>query len=296
MMKLLILCIGLVTFLPSASAQNLDSQNKAAISVTVPQFQRLVWIWLENTPYTEMQYQRFIQYLWFQVGAARFTKIKPISKVTQANAIAMIMGNDYGVADNDLTRLFAPSLVDLLEVKKVSWKVYADEYPESCYLNAGYGNYRRYRVPFLSLNSIQSDRYLCAKVAGNTSFAYDVKNGLVPRLAVLIPNLHNSGAVTTTSTADQTLSNLLQPFLAAPEFYKDTTYLISTVNSVNSSGQTVEGFHMIFGKHVNINGTTSAKEYTPYSILRTIELGLGLDHLNQNDALAEPILEGWSDR
>ena len=111
-----------------------------------------------------MMGQRYVRNLWLNYPSVRFTHVNQVSPIAQANTIAMISGNDFGIKDNELVRVFTPSIINLLELKSVTWRVYAEEYPGACYLNEGNGDYKRYRVPFLSLSKIQTDRYLCSKV------------------------------------------------------------------------------------------------------------------------------------
>jgi phospholipase C len=213
--------------------------------------------------------------------------VVPLAASHQGNALSLITGADLGIRDNDPTRVFTPSIVDLLEARNVSWKVYAEEYPGSCNLNAGMGNYRRYRVPFLNLEAVQSDRFLCSKVATYRAWDSDVDQGLLPRLSIVIPGLQHSGALGSASMADTHLSRLMDPILTSPAQYADTTIIVTTVSGEGP------GFHFVVGNRVNTSGTTVTREYSLYSVLRTIQLALDLGHLNQQDALALPMTDGW---
>ena len=259
-------------------------------AATLPTLNKVVWVWLENTSYSDMILQKYVKNLWLNVGAGRFSNFKPVSQVTQANTIAMIAGTDYQIADNDLTRLFTPSLIDLLEAKKISWKIYAEDFPGSCYLNAGAGDYKRYRVPFLSYANVQSDRYLCAKVQSYSNLQSDQQLGALPQFSVIIPNIKNSGAGSDAYTADQTLREVLDPIVTAPETFAQTTIIITTTSLKDA---TKTGFAMILGNGVNTNGTISDVPVNHFHILRTLEAGLKLGSLHQNDAKVQPITDIW---
>jgi hypothetical protein len=256
----------------------------------VPEMNRLVWIWLENTPSSSLENSPFMKSFLRSHAVRRFSHAKPVSPVTQANAVAMISGSDYGIKDNELTRLFNPSLVDLLEGKGVDWKVYAEDFPGSCFLTMGAGNYKRYRVPFLSLNQIESDRYLCMKILNYSNLADDLKNGTIPRVSVLIPNRINSGALGGILTADLALKSMITPFLKNDDLRATTTFIVSTMNLNEGSDQ--NGFMMIFGNGVNQAGVTS-DEVNHYHVLRTIEEGFHLGTLNQEDSKVAPLTGIW---
>ena len=143
---------------------------------SVPPLNKVVWIWLEGTPYLDGISGSYVRSLTRNLPSVRFSHFHSVSPTTQGNGIAMIAGTDLGVQDNDLTRIFVPTLVDLLEAKGIPWKVYAEDFPGACYLSPGLGNYKRYRVPFLSVDRIQSDRYLCMNILNYSNYQDDLKN------------------------------------------------------------------------------------------------------------------------
>ncbi len=264
------------------------AQNSAN---TVPNLNKIIWVWLENTSDVQMFNQRYSYYLWTNFPSARFTHYLPPSKVTQPNVMTLIGGTDFGVMTNNLTRISAPTLIDLLELKNIPWKVYAEDFPGACYLSEGVGNYKRYRVPFLSFAHIQSDRYQCMKIVGFANFADDVTSHTLPQFSVVIPNLKNSGALGSTVSADNTLIRLLDPILMEPDALLNTTVVISTINQTFSNHPEV--MTLILGNGVK---TVAQEITTPYShlnLLRTFEDGLHLGTLPQGDASADPMTGFW---
>lgn len=254
----------------------------------VPKLSRVLWVWLENVTTPDMSGQDYIKDILKKFPSVRFSGYRPVSGITQANAFAMIAGQDFGIANNDPIRITAPSLVDLLQRGNIPWKVYAEDFPSSCNLTAGIGNYKRYRVPFLSLSSIQSDPYLCMKVLDFEKWFEDSQWGGYADFSILIPNLPNSGATSDAKTADAALKNVLKNLTSNADLMEDTTVIISSINRTKDQ----QNFLMIFGNKVKNSGVL-AQPINHYHLLRTVEEGLSLGTLNQNDASVTPLVGFW---
>lgn len=292
-MRSLFKCLGFVALFSSLVSLSYSSPSLASgipTNKAVPGLNKVVWVWLENTSYQDMNAQKYVKNIWLNIGAGRFSNFKPVSKVTQANVVAMVTGSDQGITDNEPTRLFSQSIIDLLESHSIPWKVYAEDYPGACYPNAGVGEYKRYRVPFLSFSSIISDRYLCSKIQSYANFEDDRMRGTLPQFAVLIPSLKNSGATSSAAVADNALRLSIDPIVRESEQIANTTFILTTTTMVDD---TKPAFAMIFGNGVNTRGTTSAVAVNHYSILKTIESGLGLGNLGGGDVAAEAIQDIW---
>lgn len=258
---------------------------------TAPSFKKVIWIWLENTPYASMMNQKYIRSLWLNYPAVRLTKMNQISPIAQANVMAMISGNDFGIRDNELMRVFAPTIVDLLESKSVTWKVYAEQYPGSCYLNEGIGDYKRYRVPFLSISQVQGDRQLCSKIVNFRFLEEDTKYNSLPDLSIVIPSLRGSGATSGIASASSTIQKVIDPIISNEEILSQTTIILTTTTNLDVKNP--ELFTMILGRGVKDFAMTNSTPYHHYDLLRTLEIGFNLGHLNQNDVKAKPIDGFW---
>jgi len=260
-------------------------------SASVPVMDRVVWIWLEGVTHAEVSSGSFIRNLIRNQPSIRFSGFSGVGKSTQGDALAMIAGTDLGIKDNELTRIFTPTLIDLLESKGTPWKVYAEDFPGACYLSQGNGNYKRYRVPFLSLDQVQSNRYLCMNILNFSNYLDDLRNGTLGQVSVFVPNSKNGGASGDLQSVDASLKSILSPILMNEDLMDRTTFVISTM----WPSPTREGapFAMIFGKKVNGFARVSSEPADHYSILRTLEEGLGLGSLNQADARAEALDGFW---
>jgi acid phosphatase len=259
----------------------------------VSSLNKVVWVWLENTPHSQMILQKYVKSLSATYPNARFTNYLPNSAITQADAMMMIGGADFGIQDNSSTTIFSPTVIDLLESKNVSWKIYAEDYPGACYLGDGIASYKRYRVPFLSISHVQSDRYQCMKIVGFANLKDDVKYNTLPRFSVVIPNLANSGGTTDALTADNNLKTVLDPIVKMPNFLQTTTVIISTINSSNTAVGKKEMFTMVLGAGVQTGSVNVTTAYSHANVLRTIENGLDIGNLNQADAAADPMVGFW---
>ncbi|MBU6154479.1 MAG: alkaline phosphatase family protein [Bdellovibrionales bacterium] len=257
----------------------------------VPGLDRVVWIWLEGVSFSEGSSGAFLKSLIRNQPSVRFSGFQAVNPSTQGNAIAMIAGSDLGVKDNELTRFFAPTIVDLLESRGIPWKVYAEDFPGACYLSPGLGNYKRYRVPFLSLDRVQSDRYLCMNILNYSNYQDDLKNGTLARFSVVIPNLKSSGAFGDSLAVDAGLRTLLTPILRNEDLMNRTTFVISTMNP--DEGRIESPFAMIFGQRIAEYGKVVKDTVNHYSVLRTLEDGLDLGSLNQEDSKAQPLTGFW---
>ncbi len=262
-----------------------------ALNNEVPRMKKVFWIWMENTSYASMMGQKYIRNLWLNYPSVRFTHMQQVSPVTQANSMAMISGNDYGIRDNEMVRVFTPTIVNLLESRGITWKVYAEQYPGSCYLNEGIGDYKRYRVPFLSVSEIQSDRHLCSKIVNFKFLDQDLMYNTLPELSIVIPSLRGSGATSGISTAQNTIQHVIDPILSNSDMLSDTTIMITT--TTNTDIKNPELFTMILGRGVKDYAMSVDTIVNHYHLLRTLELGFDLGHLNQNDAKSMPLTGFW---
>lgn len=75
--------------------------------------------------------------------------------VHYAFCIISTVGDTFGVADDGDYNLPGPTIVDLLEAKGISWKVYQENLPGTCSLVSVQRPYYRKHNPFISFTSIR---------------------------------------------------------------------------------------------------------------------------------------------
>ena len=240
---------------------------------------RVIVIVLENTDYNaalEMPYLKSLA----QKGAL-LTQFYAVTHPSQPNYIAMIAGNPY-TTSNSPVNLDAKHIGDLLEAKGMSWKLYAEDFPGNCYLEAFAGNYSRKHVPFLSFKSVTSDQQRCKQVTSADEFDADYKAGRLPELTYYVPNNRNNGHDTGPQFADLWLRTRFGQILNPdqPGFDSGTLFVITYDEGSYRTNNQI--YTVLIGPQVK-PGSRSNRKYTHYSLLATLEKIFKLPSLGQKD-------------
>lgn len=257
-----------------------------------PPFRKVVVIVLENTAYEAAASQPFLSEL--ASRGALLSNYHGITHPSQPNYIALAAGDTLGVKDNKTVDLKARHLGDLVEEKGKTWRVYAQGYPGRCFLGAESGDYVRKHVPFLSFKNVQKDAERCARVTDESSFAADVQSDALADYSLYVPDLRDDGHDTGVAHADRWLSRAVGPLLSS--WPKDALLVVTFDENNIGKGKPDPSrnrvFTALFGAGV-APGSVSASEYDHYSLVRTIQWGLGLDSLGRGDAKAALIDGVW---
>ena len=272
----------------------------AVAAQAAPSFQHVLIVVLENTNYGDAVQQPFLKE--FASRGALLTNYHAVAHPSQPNYVALTAGTRAGVNGDGNVTVDLKNIADLLDAKGKTWKAYAEAYPGGCFLGGSSGTYARKHVPFLSFRDITSDDARCAHVVDASELASDVANGTVPNYSFFTPDLNDDGHDTDVSTADGWLSQNIGPLLNNAAFMKGTLIVITfdendflvrkgdPAGKVDLSGNRV--YAALVGDMV-APGSTSNDAYDHYSLLRTIEDGLGIGTLGQNDDQATPIAGVW---
>ena len=253
-----------------------------------PSFKKVVIVVFENTGETDALAQPFFARL--AKEGARLSEYYAVDHPSQPNYIAMVAGDTLGVSSDRTVTLEQSSLADLLEAANKSWKIYAEDYPGRCFLRATSGKYARKHAPFLSFKSIQDDAARCARVVNASEFAADARSGRLPDYSLYIPNLDNDGHDTGVEYADRWFGANFGPLLDEPAFARGTL-LVATFDE-DDGGDANHVLTILHGDSVAA-GVVSANRYDHYSLLRTVEDGLGLKTLGRRDASAKAFVGVW---
>jgi phospholipase C len=142
-------------------------------------------------------------------------------------------------------------------------------------------------------------------VVDASKFAADLKNGSLPDFSFYSPDVDDDGHDTDIATSDLWFERTFSPLLSDPHF--KNVLLIATFdeNECNTIGPRVspatiasckgdlnQVYTVLYGAGVKSGATTDAS-YNHYSLLRTIENGLGLATLGNQDETAAPITGIW---
>jgi acid phosphatase len=254
-----------------------------------PSFRKVVLVVLENTSYAKAMTQPFLSSL--ARKGALLTNLNAVAHPSQPNYVALIAGSTMGVRDDRPVTLNGRHLGDLLEDAGKSWRVYAEDYPGGCDLSAQSGLYARKHVPFLSFNDVQSDPARCARVTDASSFPSDLQGGSLADFSLFVPNLDDDGHQSGAGAADRWMSSYFGPLLDSPAFSSGGVLLIVTFDESHGTADN-RVYGVLYGASVR-PGTSSSQALTHYSLLRTVEDGLGVGTLGRGDASADAVSGVW---
>jgi phospholipase C len=250
-------------------------------------FNRAIYVIFENTNYVDALKQPFFNKL-SKVGA-NFTNIMAIRHPSQPNYIALTSGSDNGVSTNNSVNLNVNNIIDLLEAKGISWKVYAEDFPGNCFTGNSKGNYVRKHNPFISYLNIQKNSNRCANIVNANQFDQDVARNSVPSYVFYLPNMKNSGHDTNVTYADNWYGQKFEKYLNDKKFMQDTVLISTFDESGNSSRNQI--YTTIVGPAVKAGDY--ANDLSLYSLLNLVERNWTLGFLTKQDAGAPQIPNIW---
>ena len=259
-----------------------------ARAADVPAVPKVMVVILENTDFKDALAQPFMAQL--AKDGALLTNFQAEKHPSQANYIALIAGDIFNIHGDAPVNLDGQHVGNLVEDAGKSWKVYAEAYPGGCFQGTQQGTYVRKHEPFVSFTNVQTDPTRCARIVDAAQLDADVAAGQLPEFSLYIPDLNNDGHDTGVRFADKWLTKRFGPLLKDPRFMKDMLLVVTFDESGSSSPNQV--YTALYGSHVK-PGSQSNVRLDHYSLLRTIELGLGLKDLGRHDTAAVPITGIW---
>jgi len=254
-----------------------------------PSFKRVMIVIFENAKYTDALKQTYFGKIATQ--GALFTQFIAEAHPSQPNYVALVSGSTQGVRSDSPVNLDANHIGNLLEQKNLSWKVYAEDLPNNCFLSATKGRYARKHVPFYSFTNVQNDASECAKIVNATDLSKDISTHSVPAFSLYIPNLDNDGHDTGAKYASEWFETAFSPIFSNSDFMKDTL-VIATFDESDDYFSTNQIYTVFLGANV-IPGSTVSTVTTHYSILRTIEDVFEIGTLGLNDSSTSAISGIW---
>ncbi len=244
---------------------------------------------MENTDYQNALAQPFMGELSRQ--GALLTNMNGVIHPSQGNYIAMAAGDSFGLMHDRNVDYDINHLGDLLEAKGLTWKVYAEDYPENCFLGARSGKYVRKHVPFLSFKNIQNNLARCNSHIVNASrLAEDIKNKALPNYAMYIPNLDNDGHDTSSDFADRWLTTTFQSQLQNPDFINNTLFVLTFDESESFFSNHV--YTALYGPMIK-SGSSMDDSLSHYDILKMVEDVFSLGSMGRKDSAAAPLRGIW---
>jgi hypothetical protein len=267
----------------------LSSEAKSYVpNVTQPHFKKVLIIIFENANYEKAMAQSYFKKL--SEEGALFTNFNGEAHPSQANYVALIAGDTYGIKNDKNVDLNGSHIGDLLDAKGLTWKAYAEKYPGNCFLGTSSGKYARKHLPFISFKNIQDNPERCANLVDGAAFDADLAAGTLPDYALYVPDLKNDGHDTGVSFADQWLHDKFGSLFKDADFMRDRIVMITFDESQSTNPNHI--YTVLYGDSVKAGSVVSIR-HDHYSLLRLIEDEMGLGSLNMSDAQASPITGIW---
>ncbi len=254
---------------------------------SVPAFSHVFVIVMENNEYGNIigsGAAPYINSLANSYGLA--TNYYAASHPSLPNYLALTAGSTFGIA-SDCTTCYvnATNIADQVEASGRSWKAYMEDMPSPCFTGAWSGNYATKHDPFMYYNDIRNNAARCAAhVVPFTQFWGDMSSGNVPNYVWITPNMCNDMHDCAVSTGDAWLRGVVPTIIGSSAFRNGGVLFITWDEGSTSAGCCGD----TWGGHVatlvisprSISGYRSAVAENHYGLLRTIEDGFRLAHLN----------------
>jgi hypothetical protein len=177
-----------------------------------------------------------------------------------------------------------------LELHGRSWKVYAEGWPGNCFQGARSGKYVRKHNPFISYDNIHGNPNRCANIVDASELPADIARGTLPDYSFYVPDLNDDGHDTDASFADRWFGHAFGPWLRDSRFTQGLLLIATFDESSRFGNQHI--YTVLWGPGV-VPGSVTNTHYNHFSLLRTIEDGLGLGTLGLNDAHATAVNGIW---
>jgi phosphatidylinositol-3-phosphatase len=200
-----------------------------------------------------------------------------VAHPSQPNYLALFSGSTQDVFDDDVHDVSAPSIADQLEAAGKTWRVFAENLPVgSCFTGAsavdgpdGTGLYVRKHNPAVSFNSISGSAERCANIQPLSAF-----DPAAADFQLIVPNMCHTMHDCPVEDGDAWLRAFV-PTILASEAWKDGGVLFITFDEGADKSRQNEVATLVIAPDV-APGMKSGVAHNHYSLLRTIEIGLGV--------------------
>jgi len=262
-------------------------------------FQQFGFLILENTDYTTAETNPTFEKTQNLNDNRLLTNYFGVEHPSLPNYVASIAGSTFGIKDDrsPSTYNFSTSthtVIDLLEAKGVSWKMYAEDYPGDCFTGATNGkphSYAAKHVPALYFQAVTDCPSRCANIVPASQFQDDIDSDSLPQWWYYVPNLNNDGHDTDTAYVANYLEQEWVPRFQDKKFTKDMA-MVMTYDEAETYGMPNHVYAALIGDALG-KGDGSHQdetEYNHYSLIKTVEDNWDLGSLGRNDTDATAIV------
>jgi acid phosphatase len=278
--------VGAVAAATTLAAALILVRMPAQASV-LPPIDHVFVIVMENHAYGEVVGSASAPYFNSQIpsgalGESYFAVAHP----SLPNYLSLIGGSTFGTTSDCTTCLVsAPNIADNVEAAGRTWKAYMESMPSPCFVGDSYP-YMQKHNPFIYFNDIRTNSARCGQhVVPYSQMSTDLKSATTtPNYAFITPNMCNDTHDCAVSSGDAWLSAQVPLILGSPAF-KTQHSLLAIVWDEDDSSASNQVPLLLLGPAAGA-GTKSLVSYSHYSLLHTIETGLGLPTMTTNDATA----------
>src|SRR6266404_5801904 len=263
---------GPVTITATSEGKSGSSSITVTASSGGSQFGHVFVVTEENTDYSSVIGSSSMPYL-NGLATQYYANTHPSIGNYFMLATGQIITND----DNFSTVQNVPNIVLSLLAAGKTWKSYAEDIPNACYLGGDTGNYARKHNVFPLLSDVANDPLQACNNVPFTQFATDLANGTLPHFSNIVPNLCNDAHDCGLSTADTWLKNNIDPLIKSATFQQDGLLIIvfdeAGSDNTNGGGRIV----WVAVSPKSKLGYQSTTLYQHQSTLRLILKGLGIN-------------------
>ncbi len=280
-MTALLLAVGLISVGMAAPAASAGTR-----AASLPAFDHVYLIVMENRAYGSIvgnPYAPYINSLIADYGLA--TNYDAVSHPSEPNYLALFGGSTFGITNDGIHTLAKSNLADQLQKAGLSWHVYEQNYPGNCSRTSsarggvdliGLGGwYARKHDPAISFKDIARRPRRCARITPLAGFSPGAAN-----FELIVPNTTNDMHSGTTAQGDAFLQAFVPLITSSPAF----AHSLLLITWDEGSGSRGGGGHVatiVISPLLKSQGVQSAVPHDHYSLLRTIEAGLGLPCLRR---------------
>lgn len=276
---------------PAANAQTTSQPTTAATTSSVPAFDHVFTILMENHSYNEIvgnSQAPYLNSLVSQYGIA--SNYFAVGHPSLPNYLELTGGSNFGITTDcnpSQCTVNQPNIAaDRITPAGKTWKAYEESMPAPCTLSDS-GEYAVRHNPFVYYTDIQTTSQ-CANDVPYTQLATDLgSTATTPNYVFITPNLIDDMHDGTIAQGDTWLSQNVPTILNSPAFTSQNSVL-DIVWDEDDGTQNNQVASIIISKSTTA-GYHSTNLYNHFSWLATIESAWGLAPLTSNDSAATPM-------
>ncbi len=214
-------------------------------------------------------------------GFALATAASAVAHPSLPNYLAMIAGDTFGVS-SDCTTCYqdAPSLVDQLEARGLTWKGYQESLPAVGFLGPGSGLYAAKHDPFVYFKDVRDSSSRAERIVPFAQLERDSAAGKLPSFSFVTPNLCDDMHNCSVGTGDRWARDNLGRVLARMR-KPDVMLLLQDEHSGDDSGAGGGHIFVIAAGPGAKPRFRDGAPYTTYSLTATVETLFGLPRLGR---------------